>query len=122
MQHIDLIGWGTAILANYEGTVAVKPAQGVSLERKANLSSTSISMAIGGIDEFEGNGNDSNNNLNDFVQRITPQPQNSSSQAEPPINTGGNGTGTASISPSWVNTSETTDITIKLTGNGINTT
>ena len=118
---IDLIGWGTAIPANYEGTVAVKPAQGVSLERKANLSSTSISMAIGGFDEFEGNGNDSNNNLNDFVQRTIPQPQNSISQAEPTIDTGGNGTGTASISPAWVNTSESTDITIKLTGNGINT-
>ena len=117
---IDLIGWGTAISTNFEGTVAVKPPQGVSLERKANLSSTSISMAIGGIDEAEGNGYDSNNNSNDFVQRITPQPQNSSSQAEPPIDTGGNGTGTSSISPSWVNTSESTQITIKIIGDEIN--
>jgi len=78
-------------------------------------------MGIGGIDEFEGNGYDSNNNSNDFVQRTTPQPQNSSSQAEPIIDTGGNGTGTASISPVWVNTSEPTELIIKLRGNGINT-
>ena len=78
-------------------------------------------MGIGGADEFEGNGYDSNNNLSDFVQRTIPQPQSSSSPAEPVIDTGGSGTGTASISPSWVNISESNNITIKLAGNGIYT-
>ncbi len=118
---IDLIGWGTAISSNYEGSVATKPAQGISLERKANISSTSTSMGIGGTDEFAGNGYDSDNNANDFVQRTTPQPQNSSSLAEPVIDTGGNGTGISSISPTWIYASESTNITIKLAGNGTNT-
>ena len=118
---IDLIGWGSAIAANYEGSVISVAAQGVSLERKANISSTSATMGIGGADEFEGNGYDSDINANDFVQRTIPQPQNSSSPAEPVIDTGGNGTGTASIFPSWVNVSEYNSITIKLAGNGINT-
>ncbi len=118
---IDLIGWGSAISGNYEGTVATKPAQGVSLERKANGSSTSVTMGIGGADEFEGNGFDSDNNANDFVERTIPQPQNSGSPAEPVVNTGGNGTGTASVIPTWLNTSESTNITFKIAGDGTNT-
>ncbi|HKJ81614.1 MAG TPA: phospholipase D-like domain-containing protein [Ignavibacteriaceae bacterium] len=118
---IDLIGWGTAIAGNYEGTVATKPAQGVSLERKANSSSTSTTMGIGGSDELEGNGYDTDDNANDFVQRTTPQPQNSSSPAEPAIDNGGNGTGTASVTPEWVNVSDSTNITFKLAGGGSHT-
>ena len=41
---IDLIGWGTAVADNFEGTVASKASQGVSLERKANASSNSSTM------------------------------------------------------------------------------
>ena len=118
---IDLIGWGTANSGNYEGSVATKPAQGVSLERKANANSTSATMGIGGADEFGGNGYDSNNNANDFVERTIPQPQNSNSLAEPVVDTGGNGTGTASIFPTWINASESTDITFKIAGDGKHT-
>ncbi|MGA8263076.1 MAG: lamin tail domain-containing protein, partial [Ignavibacteriaceae bacterium] len=118
---VDLLGWGSAVSSNYEGSVATKPAQGVSLERKANGSSTSATMGTGGADEFEGNGYDSDNNANDFVERTTPQPQNSGSPAEPVINTGGNGTGTMSVSPNWVYTSASTNITFKLAGDGTNT-
>ncbi len=118
---IDLIGWGTAMSSNYEGAAAVKPAQGISLERKAKLNSTTASMGIGGADEFEGNGFDSNNNSNDFVERPVPQPQNSAGTAEPVIDAGGNGTGTASILPVWVNASETTNINIKIAGDGKHT-
>lgn len=118
---VDLLGWGSAISSNYEGSVATKPAQGTSLERKANSSSTSTTMGIGGADEFEGNGYDSDNNANDFVERTTPQPQNSGSPAEPIINTGGNGTGTVSVLPAWVYTSTSTNITFKIVGDGINT-
>jgi phosphatidylserine/phosphatidylglycerophosphate/cardiolipin synthase-like enzyme len=115
---IDLIGWGTANSGNYEGTAPGVPSQGVSLERKANENSSSIALGIGGSDEFAGNGYDSNNNANDFVQRTNPQPQNSSSPAEPAIDNGGNGTGTATISPSWIDTDKSTDIKIKIAGNG----
>ena len=118
---VDLFGWGSAASSNYESSVATKPAQGVSLERKANSSSTSATMGSGGADEFEGNGYDSDNNANDFVERTTPQPQNSGSPAEPVINTGGNGTGTVSVSPNWVYTSVSTNITFKLAGDGTNT-
>ena len=118
---IDLLGWGTAVSSNYEGSVATKPPQGTSLERKANSSSTSATMGSGGADEFEGNGYDTDNNANDFVDRTTPQPQNSGSPAEPVINTGGNGTGTVSVSPNWVYTSVLTSITFKLAGDGTNT-
>lgn len=118
---VDLIGWGTAVSGNYEGTVAIKPAQGISLERKANINSTSTTMGIGGTDEFAGNGYDSNNNASDFVQRTTPQPQGSTSQAEPAIDNGGNGTGAASVTPDWLNASESTDITFNIAGNGTNT-
>lgn len=114
---IDLIGWGSAIASNYEGSVATKPAQGISLERKAFTNSTSSSMAIGGADEFEGNAYDSNNNANDFVQRTTPQPQNSANPAEPIIDMGGNGTGVASLSPSWIYVSQSTDLQFKIAGN-----
>jgi len=118
---IDLLGWGTAVSSNFEGSVATKPPQGTSLERKANSSSSSTTMGSGGTDEFEGNGYDSDNNANDFVDRTTPQPQNSGSPAEPVIDTGGNGTGTVSVSPNWVYTSASTNITFKLAGDGTNT-
>ena len=118
---IDLIGWGTAISGNYEGTVAGVRSQGVSLERKANSISTSTTMGIGGTDELEGNGYDSNNNANDFVERTIPQPQSSNDPAEPASDNGGNGTGTATVSPTWINTSESADIIFKLTGDGTNT-
>ncbi len=118
---IDLIGWGTAIAGNYEGSVATKPAQGVSLERKANSASSSTTMGIGGSDELEGNGYDTDNNANDFVVRQTPQPQNSSSPAEPAIDNGGNGTGTASVFPEWINASESANLTFKISGDGTHT-
>ncbi len=117
---VDLIGWGSASSDNYEGTAAAKAPQGVSLERKAKNSSDAVSMGIGGTDEFGGNGFDSDNNNNDFVQRSVPQPQNSTSRSEPAEDTGGNGTGIASIYPSYVNSSETTDFTFKLVGDGTN--
>ena len=118
---IDLLGWGTASSSNYEGTVAAVPSEGISLERKANSSSNASTMGIGGADELEGNGYDSDNNASDFVQRTTPQPQNSSNPSEPAIDNGGNGTGTASIFPKIIDASETKDITFKIAGDGIHT-
>ena len=118
---IDLVGWGTAASDNYEGTVLSVPSEGISLERKANSASNASTMSSGGADELEGNGYDSDNNAADFVQRTTPQPQNSSSPAEPAIDNGGNGTGKVSVFPNMIDASETTDLTFKVIGDGTHT-
>jgi hypothetical protein len=78
---VDKVGMGTA--TDVESTSAANPATGKSIERKANASSTIASMIIGGIDEFLGNGEDTGHNLNDFIVRDLPQPQNASSSVEP---------------------------------------
>jgi hypothetical protein len=78
---VDKVGFGTA--ADFEGASETNPAAGSSRERKAQGSSTVTSMAIGGADEFNGNGEDTDSNANDFVSRSVPQPQNSSSALEP---------------------------------------
>ncbi len=85
----DTVAWGSAatqgegapVLATPWGTSA--PYQAGSLERKANASSTSASMAAGGTDELKGNGQDTNVNANDVVTRATRQPQSRSAPAEP---------------------------------------
>jgi len=82
---IDKVGMGTS--ADFEGTAVTPPASGTSIERKSNSLSTTDSMAIGGADEFLGNGEDTDNNLADFVARNLPQPQNSYSEAEPAFTT-----------------------------------
>ena len=78
--YVDLLGYGTANC--FEGAVAPATSNATSLERKANSTSTSTTMGSGGVDEFLGNGQDTNNNASDFVTR-SPQPQNSSSAIEP---------------------------------------
>lgn len=78
---VDVLGYGTA--AGPEGTAApAHPASGGSLERKARATSTSATMAAGGADEGAGNGQDTDNNSADIVQRAVRQPQNSMSPAE----------------------------------------
>ncbi|MFH0992427.1 MAG: phospholipase D-like domain-containing protein [bacterium] len=118
---IDALGWGGSNATFAEGTAPNVTSEGVSLERKAISSSTPTSMAMGGSDEQEGNGYDSNNNSIDFVTRSTPQPQNSLSPAEPPIVTGGSGSGTAIIVPSVVQANTTTTFSLKIIGDGTNT-
>lgn len=78
---VDKIGFGTA--SDSETTTETNPSSGTSRERRANSTATSATMAIGGTDEFNGNGEDTDNNANDFVLRNIPQPQNSSSTLEP---------------------------------------
>lgn len=117
---VDLVGFGSA--NGYEGSgPAPAPSNSTSIERKANSNSSISSMGTGGADELEGNGYDSNDNANDFIVRSDPQPQNSGSPAEPAINNGGSGTGTANISPLFVNAAETTSVTIALAGDGTHT-
>lgn len=74
-QIIDLVGFGTA--NGFEGTaVALAPSNTTSIERKATSTSTAATLALGGTEEFAGNGYDSDNNNTDFVAQ-TPNPQNS---------------------------------------------
>ncbi len=80
---VDSVGLGAAS-ASETATVA-NPVNSGSIERKAQSSSTSISMAVGGIDSLLGNGWDSDNNSLDFVQRTVSQPQNSYSLIEPAV-------------------------------------
>ena len=78
---IDKVGLGTA--TDSETATVPNPADSDSIERKAQANSSDISMAVGGFDALLGNGQDTDNNFNDFVSRALPQPQNSSSAAEP---------------------------------------
>lgn len=78
---MDKLAWGTA--NSPEGTAGPShPASGGSLERKAIASSTSTTMAVGGVDALRGNGVDTNNNSTDIVTRAVRQPQGSSTPTE----------------------------------------
>jgi len=77
---VDKVGLGGA--TDVETTAITNPANNGSVERKAKLTSTVDSMEPGGDDEFEGNGYDTFNNLNDFIARTISNPQNSSSPTE----------------------------------------
>lgn len=101
-NQIDLVGWGTAnapeggVDAPNHGTSA----NGNSVERKALATSTADSLAAGGRHEKLGNGQDTDVNGSDFVtQTHGRNPQNASSLPEPPLSSGGNGTGRAAIDP-----------------------
>ena len=79
---IDFVGYGSSAFT-YEGaSQAPAPSNSTSIERKARIGATSVSMALGGDDAGQGNGYDSNNNNLDFVTRAAPMPQNSASSPE----------------------------------------
>lgn len=90
---VDKVGMGTA--TDFEASTAAVPDDDQSIERKANSSSTTDSMSTE-ADMNSGNGEDSNNNLNDFILRTLTDPQNSLSALEPQASA----TPTASPSPS----------------------
>jgi Lamin Tail Domain len=77
---VDRLGMGTASIR--EGTAIPNPGTGGSVERKAAASSSVASMGMGGGDAFYGNGEDTDDNSSDFVQRATSNPQNGSSPSE----------------------------------------
>jgi cysteine-rich repeat protein len=81
---VDKVGYGTANQPEGGAAAPAHPAAGGSLERKARASSTSETMAVGGIDANAGNGHDTDNNSQDFVSRAARQPQNSQSPIEQP--------------------------------------
>jgi len=72
-NFIDMVGYGTANDPE-GGDAAPAPGTDDSLERKPGES-----------DPNRGNGQDSDNNLNDFTIRVAPEPQNSGSIAEIPL-------------------------------------
>lgn len=81
----DGVGWGSLSNAQYtEGTVPSTLATSKSYERKALPTSGESDMEAGGIDEFKGNGFDSDTNSADFIIRDNPDPQNSGSATETP--------------------------------------
>ncbi|RKG63900.1 DUF4215 domain-containing protein [Corallococcus sp. CA054B] len=84
VNAIDTLGYGTGAAPEGGHAAPAHPASGGSLERKARASSTSATMGVGGADELAGNGQDTDDNAADFVQRTTRQPQNSSSPTETP--------------------------------------
>lgn len=77
---IDLIGYGSAKLAETESTANITT--DMSIERKANEYSTFYTMRTGGYDNKRGNIFDSQNNKQDFIIRENPDPQNSRSASE----------------------------------------
>jgi len=69
---VDSVGFGTAKDFENSPFPTNPPANG-SIERKP-----------GGLEEFAGNGEDTDNNANDFITRAISDPQNAGSPPEPP--------------------------------------
>lgn len=78
---VDKVGMGTA--TDFEDTAKTNPSSGDSIERKASSTSTSQTLGLGGTEETAGNGEDTDNNSVDFVNRGAPQPQSIMSPVEP---------------------------------------
>ncbi len=79
----DTVGWGGAAVGPEGSAVATAAfSGGASLERKAGPASTAASMASG-ADALRGNGQDTDDNAADFVERPVRQPQSTQSGAEP---------------------------------------
>ncbi len=82
---VDLVGWG-GTAGNFEGTQYPNDlVSGVTLERKAQATSTAADLAPGGADANLGNGYDTDNNANDFVEQSSPNLQTAASPAEEPV-------------------------------------
>jgi hypothetical protein len=78
---VDFVGYGT-VNSNEGASAAPGASLTASLERKAQASSTAVTLASGGADEILGNGYDSNDNGNDLVSQSAPNPQNTGSAIE----------------------------------------
>ena len=80
---VDKVGFGTNVADFETATYSANPTAGGSIERKALASSTDVTMAFGGVDEFKGNSDDTDDNGADFVSQPTSNPQNSSMSENP---------------------------------------
>ncbi|MFA6275355.1 MAG: lamin tail domain-containing protein [Pedobacter sp.] len=72
---IDKVGFGPTA-SGFEGAPTPVISNSTSIERKASSTSTAATLAVGGSEEFSGNGQDTDNNNADFVVQA-PNPQNS---------------------------------------------
>jgi len=99
---VDKVGFGTGV--DFETVATGNPSTNSSIVRKANSSSTDVTMGTGGMDEFGGNGEDSDNNSLDFVTFTTSIPRNSDS----PIAPADTPTPTPSLTPTITPTEEPT--------------
>ena len=79
-KEVDRVGMGTA--SDFEGEAVGNPGSNKSIERKAQSNSTEETMVEGGTHYFLGNSEDTDNNAQDFVLRLEPEPQNSLSEPE----------------------------------------
>jgi hypothetical protein len=80
---VDKVGMGSA--TDVEGTAKTNPSSPASIERKATSTSLASTLAIGGTEELAGNGEDTDTNSSDFVNRGIAQPQSIASLTEPAI-------------------------------------
>jgi hypothetical protein len=83
---VDFVGYGTNSDTPEGGTRAPAVPTGAnaySIERKALPNSTQATMQLGGADATAGNGYDSDKNGDDWVLRVTRDPQNAASPTEP---------------------------------------
>jgi phosphatidylserine/phosphatidylglycerophosphate/cardiolipin synthase-like enzyme len=102
--EVDKVGWGTGNDPE-GGTGHDAPNHGTSannnsVERKALSTSTADSLGSGGAHALLGNGQDTNDNLADYVaQTHGRNPQNAGSAIEPALSVAGNGTGNVTAAP-----------------------
>ncbi|MCX2496154.1 lamin tail domain-containing protein [Pedobacter sp. PF22-3] len=71
---IDKVGFGPTA-TGFETAPTPLISNTTSIERKASATSTAATLAVGGAEEFNGNGYDTDNNSTDFVV-TAPNPQN----------------------------------------------
>lgn len=105
---VDAVSFGTVVNTLGEGTSLSLPEANTSVERKANSASTALSMSVGGTDETNGNGEDTENNANDFVTRGLPQSQNKESGTETLTEVSPTASPTPSIEPTLTPTATPT--------------
>jgi hypothetical protein len=79
---VDMVGYGAAAVHEGGTTAPTPPADGAT-ERKANATSDSTSMAVGGADYLLGNAWDSDVNGSDFVTVPARDPHDTASPSEP---------------------------------------
>lgn len=80
---IDFVGYGTVTTAALcEGGAAAQNPGNFSIERKAAVSSSALTMGFGGTDQWSGNGYDSDVNSADFVLKTFTEPQKSTFPSE----------------------------------------
>lgn len=82
-EVIDFVGYGTVTTATLcEGGAAAQNPGNFSIERKAAVSSSALTMGFGGTDQWSGNGYDSDVNSADFVLKTVTEPQKSTFPSE----------------------------------------